>query len=592
MAHTEKGEGHKENSVDYTMDGTIDIKGRPCLRSKGGRWSACSFIVVFEAFERLAYFGVAPNLILYLTNKLHQGTVESSNNVTNWLGTIMLTPILGAYIADSHLGRYWTFIFSSAIYLLGMILLSLTVSLPSLRPPACNSLNVEDCKTHTNEIQVAIFFLALYIIALGAGGTKPNISTLGADQFDIYDPKEKALKLSFFNWWTFAIFFGNLLSTTFLVYIQDNVSFSVGYIIPTVALAFSILVFFLGTPFYRHKLLSGSPITRIAQVLVASVRKWKVPFPIDSTELYELDSEYYSKKAHYKINHSASLRFFDKAAVMIDSKSPWMLCPITQVEETKQIIKLLPVFITSIIPSVMMAQVLTLFIKQGVTLNRNIGRNFKIPSASLSSFFSIGTLTSLAIYDRCFVPLMRKHTKNSRGITMLQRIGLGEALHIIIMIMAALIERWRLSIVRNHDLVYQKNIVPLTVFILSPQFILMGVAEMLVEVGKMEFFYDQAPEGMKSLGASFFTTSIGIGNFLSSFLLSTVARVTRKEGKSGWIENNLNASHLDYYYGFFVVLNVINFLLFLVVSKFYVYNKEGVEIDNEMKEIATVIVSK
>ncbi|KAI0498464.1 hypothetical protein KFK09_019350 [Dendrobium nobile] len=108
----------------------------------------------------------------------------------------------------------------------------------------------------------------------------------------------------------------------------------------------------------------------------------------------------------------------------------------------------------------------------------------------------------------------------------------------------------------------------------------------------MEFFYDQAPEGMKSFGASFFTTSIGIGNFVSSFLLSTVARVTKEGGKSGWIENNLNASHLDYYYGFFAVLNVINFILFLVVSKFYVYNKEGVEIDKDMKETATVAVSK
>ncbi|XP_020597742.1 protein NRT1/ PTR FAMILY 5.3-like [Phalaenopsis equestris] len=307
MADSENAERREENT-DYTMDGTVDIKGRPFLRSKGGRWSACSFIVVFEAFERLAYFGVAPNLVVYLTNKLHQGTIKSSNNVTNWFGTIMLTPIFGAYIADSHLGRYWTFVISSAIYLMGMILLTLAVSLPSLRPPACNSSNKEGCEAQASAVQVSIFFLALYIIALGAGGTKPNISTFGADQFDVYDEEERALKLSFFNWWTFALFFGNLLSSTVLIYIQDNVSFSVGYIIPTIALAFSILVFFVGTPFYRHKLPSGSPIIRIARVLVASIRKWKIPYPIDSKELYELDSEHSSKKAYYKINRSNSLR--------------------------------------------------------------------------------------------------------------------------------------------------------------------------------------------------------------------------------------------------------------------------------------------
>jgi peptide/histidine transporter 3/4 len=61
---------------------------------------------------------LSSNLFVYLTKKLHQGTVTSSNNVTNWIGTIFITPILGAYIADAHLGRYWTFVISALIYLL------------------------------------------------------------------------------------------------------------------------------------------------------------------------------------------------------------------------------------------------------------------------------------------------------------------------------------------------------------------------------------------------------------------------------------------------------------------------------------------
>lgn len=30
---------------DHTQDGTVDLKGRPVLRSNTGRWTACSFIV-------------------------------------------------------------------------------------------------------------------------------------------------------------------------------------------------------------------------------------------------------------------------------------------------------------------------------------------------------------------------------------------------------------------------------------------------------------------------------------------------------------------------------------------------------------------
>lgn len=72
---------------------------------------------VYEVFERMAYYGISTNLVLYLTKKLHQGTVKSANNVTNWVGTIWMTPILGAYVADAHLGRYFTFVIASAIYL-------------------------------------------------------------------------------------------------------------------------------------------------------------------------------------------------------------------------------------------------------------------------------------------------------------------------------------------------------------------------------------------------------------------------------------------------------------------------------------------
>ncbi|KAK7859986.1 protein nrt1/ ptr family 5.3 [Quercus suber] len=65
----------------------------------------------------MAYYSISSNLVVYLTSKLHQGTVTSANNVTNWVGTIFITPILGAYIADAHLGRYWTFIIACIIYL-------------------------------------------------------------------------------------------------------------------------------------------------------------------------------------------------------------------------------------------------------------------------------------------------------------------------------------------------------------------------------------------------------------------------------------------------------------------------------------------
>ncbi|KAL5729580.1 hypothetical protein ACHQM5_002510 [Ranunculus cassubicifolius] len=566
-----------------TQDGTVDLRGNPVYRSKRGGWKACSFVVVYEVFERMAYFGISSNLVLYLTKKLHQGTVASANNVTNWVGTVWMTPILGAYVADAHLGRYWTFLISSGIYLSGMILLTVTVSISALRPPPCHEANVADCK-EASTLQLAVFYTALYILAIGTGGTKPNISTIGADQFDDFDPKEKVQKLSFFNWWTFSIFFGTLFANTVLVYIQDNVGWSLGYGLPAVGLAISILIFLAGTPFYRHKVPTGSPFTKMARVFVSSIRKCKVYVPSDPKELYERDNAEYSK-GKYRIDVTPSLRFLNRAAVKTGSDSPWMLCSVTEVEETKQMVLMLPILIATIIPSTMVAQVNTLFVKQGTTLDRGI-RSFQIPPASLAGFVTISMLISVVIYDRYFVKMMRKWTKNPRGITLLQRMGMGFVFHILVMATASLTEAMRLRVAKDNGVVENGGKVPLTIMVLLPQFVLMGIADAFLAVAQIEFFYDQAPESMKSLGTSYSTTSLGIGNFLSSFLLSTVSNITKRHNHKGWILNNLNASHLDYYYAFFAVLNVVNFIFFLVVSRGYTYRAEVSDSMEVLKEKA------
>ena len=72
----------------------------------------------YEAFERMAFYGIASNLVNYLTMQLHEDTVSSVRNVNNWSGSVWMTPILGAYIADSYVGRFWTFTFSSLIYVM------------------------------------------------------------------------------------------------------------------------------------------------------------------------------------------------------------------------------------------------------------------------------------------------------------------------------------------------------------------------------------------------------------------------------------------------------------------------------------------
>ncbi|CAN0854702.1 Protein NRT1/ PTR FAMILY 8.1 [Linum grandiflorum] len=99
-----------------TKDGTLDYKGNPADKRNTGTWKACPFIIGNECCERLAYYGMSSNLVLYFKNQLNQSSATATKNNSDWSGTCYITPLLGAFLADAYLGRYWTIAGFSIIY--------------------------------------------------------------------------------------------------------------------------------------------------------------------------------------------------------------------------------------------------------------------------------------------------------------------------------------------------------------------------------------------------------------------------------------------------------------------------------------------
>ncbi|KAG5048043.1 Protein NRT1/ PTR FAMILY 8.2 [Glycine max] len=298
------------------------------------------------------------------------------------------------------------------------------------------------------------------------------------------------MKFSFLNWFFFAINMGAILGITPLVYIQDAAGFGWGFGIHAAAAICSIVILLAGLRYYRFKMPMGSPFTRFLQVMVASTMNHlnRVHLENDQTRLYEVET---TRKLPHTPQYRTRVSIFyldtDQYGTFKKTSNRWRICTVTQVEEFKSFIRVLPVWASTIALSVSYAQLSTFFLSQANIMDRTLGTHFKIPAGSVPVFSAI-TLILVPIYEKFIVPSLRNIIGHHRGVTSLQRMGVGLFVLIFAMASAALVERKR----RDH------KSLKMSVFWLLPQFFLMGAAEVFTYVGQLEFFYDEATDGTRS----------------------------------------------------------------------------------------------
>jgi dipeptide/tripeptide permease len=577
------------NSDSKTLSDAWDFKGRPAVRSLTGGWSCAAMILGVELCERLTTLGIAVNLVTYLTSTMHLGNAVSANTVTNFMGTSFMLCLFGGFIADTYLGRYLTIGIFAAVQAFGVTILTISTAAPGLQPPPCANPASGSC-VKANSTQLGVLYLALYLTALGTGGLKSSVSGFGSDQFDDADKSEKKQMMTFFSWFFFFISLGSLLAVTVLVYVQDNLGRKWGYGVCALAIVIGLSVFLAGTKRYRFKKLVGSPLKQIAAVVVAAWRKKKLQLPSDSGMLYSghADAEAGLKKGiKQRLPHTKEFRFLDRAAIVDPStKAPetkWTLSTLTDVEEVKQVIRMLPTWATTILFWTIYAQMTTFSVSQATMMDRHIGRHFEIPAGSLTVFFVGSILLTVPVYDRIIVPLSRRVTGHPQGMSPLQRIAVGLLLSTFAMVAAALTEHKRIDAVHNG--------VTLSVFWLVPQFFLVGSGEAFTYIGQLDFFLRECPKGMKTMSTGLFLSTLSLGFFLSSVLVSIVHKIFGSSGKKAWLADNLNEGKLYNFYWLLAVLSAANLVAFLVLAKGYVYkekrmaadgNANGVEMEEEV----------
>ncbi|XP_043709082.1 protein NRT1/ PTR FAMILY 6.2-like [Telopea speciosissima] len=558
----------------------VDYKGQPVDKTRTGGWLSAASILIVEVCERFTSMGIGVNLVTYINGTLHLPSATAANIVTNFSGTAFLLCLFGGFLADTFLGRYWTICIFTLTQTLGVALFAISTAVPELQPPPCNINGSSNTCIEANGLQLGVMYTALYVMALGEGGLKSSVSGFGTDQFDDKDEKEKSQMAYFFSRFYFIISLGTLLGVTVLVYIEDYVNRTWGYGLCSIVFFVSIIIFLSRTRSYRYKKCMGSPIVQILHVLVASVWKRKLKFPSNVDTLYDDSTE------ATRIHHTDQLRCLDRAAIIDENdygangsviRNPWKLCSVTKVEEVKMMARLMPIWASTIFFWTIHAQLLTFSVEQASTMDRYI-RKFQIPAGSFNIFYIAGILVSSAFYDRVIIPLM-KRWKGEHGFSNLQRIAIGIAFSIVAMIVAAIAETKRIAIAKATG--GNVTILPFSCGILIPQFFIVGLGEAFMYSGQLDFFITRSPKGMKSLSTGLFLSTVALGFFVSSFLVSIINKVTGTQVGYAWLPSNINYAKLYYFYALLAILSSINLVFYLFCALWYKRTmKNTVQIEN------------
>ncbi|BFI31131.1 hypothetical protein MPTK2_3g18750 [Marchantia polymorpha subsp. ruderalis] len=248
-----------------------------------------------EVAERVAYYAISSTLTVYLTTVLQETEAEAAKNYIIWAGTTFLTPIIGAFVADAFLSRYWTIVWSMIIYFLALVCVTVSMSFEPFKPPTCDHHLLPTMCDKPSVPQRVFFYGSLYLMAFGAGGIKACVTAFSADQFDDTDPGQNHERVSFMNLWCFSLSVERIMgSVAFFPWVQEQYGWVWVGAIPAGIVGFVSLSFIFAHPLYYHQSPSGSAFTRVLQILVAAFEKRNLELQPDLRELFDL-SPYYSE---------------------------------------------------------------------------------------------------------------------------------------------------------------------------------------------------------------------------------------------------------------------------------------------------------
>ena len=578
--------------------------------------SVCSFILVMEFCERLAFYGVIGSLQIFFTAHLGLEQDLAAKLYSLFTTLVYFTPLLGAYAADALLGRHKTILIFSIVYVAGLAMTAggALPFAPSTNATATGT-NITQFTVDSVGISPAtpsptlaptspsqewavsskpLIYIGLFVfVALGAGGIKPNVVVMGADQFDPTDPAEVKQKESFFNWFYWAINIGATFSFVYLtnlavngqpeIGIEKDYGFFASFCIPLIAFALAIAAFCLGSGRYIKKPAQDSVLSKFFRIVRSAVAHSKagkmcmLGLGLFLVSFLALTAAIFVGKEYqlYIAVPSTSLFLVAMALVVLFARdSSWVLgaelssvadYDEQDVRDAKLVVRLLPYCMFFIPFWAIYLQMGSNFVSQGCQMNVFVF-GYEISSGMLNCFDSITCFVMVPVFDKLVYPLLER-----AGVrcTTMRKIGAGLVFCALSMVAAVVIEWQRKQAAplpgTQSQCAGDSEKIPMrdiSVLWQSAQYILVGCAEILAAVTGYELFYSQVPESMRSVCSAFNLLTTSLGGVLGNAVVTLLG---------GWLTKDLDHGHLEYVFAVFMVLMLINLACFCIVSPSFEY---------------------
>uniref|UniRef100_A0A671Z0W4 Solute carrier family 15 member 1 n=1 Tax=Sparus aurata TaxID=8175 RepID=A0A671Z0W4_SPAAU len=373
-------------------------------RSRHTQQPCIFFIVVNEFCERFSYYGMRAVLVLYFKYFLQWDDDFATTIYHTFVALCYLTPILGAIVADSWLGKFKTIVYLSLVYTLGQIIMAISA--------------IHDITDHNKDgtpddmtLHIALSMVGLLLIALGTGGIKPCVAAFGGDQFEDHQEKQRS---TFFSIFYLSINAGSLLSTIITPILRAQECgihkkmqcYPLAFGVPAALMVVALIVFIVGSGMYNKTAPQGNIIVKVCRCIGFAIK---------------------NRSRHRSSQHPKREHWMDWA----DEKYDKLL-----IAQVKMVLKVLFLYIPLPMFWALFDQQGSRWTLQATTLNGNFGF-MTIQPDQMQTVNPILILVLVPIMDSVIYPLIAKCKLN---FSPLKRMTVGMFLAALAFIAAALVQ--------------------------------------------------------------------------------------------------------------------------------------------------------